>query len=147
LAIEAIHAKPPLPTYPTPEQRETLVNTIKQLSSITADLTKVVLEGDYIAKGEPEQEPTLSMPDYFPLLVFSKATLEHLAEKVDNAIKIKTAEERKKLIAKIHVLAKQLAKKSNIGVRFYDLETRKKELPVQYRKEDFKETSKEHDNV
>lgn len=42
----------------------------------------------HIAKDEPEPklEPMLSMPDYFPLLVFSKGTLEHLAEKVGNAI-------------------------------------------------------------
>lgn len=140
LIIEASRIIPPLSTYPTPEQRETLVNTIRQLSSITADLTKVVLEGDYIAKNEPEPklepEPMLSMPDYFPLLVFSKGTLEHLAEKVANALKIKEAEDRKKLIAKIETLGKTLAKQSNIGIEFYDLESRKKELPIQYRNPD-----------
>jgi phage anti-repressor protein/DNA-binding protein H-NS len=131
LAIEAFHPKLlPLPTYPTPEQRESIVNVLGQLSSITAELTKVVMKVEPEPKLEPE--PMLSMPDYFPLLVFSKGTLEHLAEKVGNAIKIKKAEERKKLIAKID----DLAKNANVGVEFYDLESRKKEVPVQYRNPD-----------
>jgi len=140
LIIEASRTAPPLSTYPTPEQRESIMNAIRQLSGISAELTKVVIEGDYIAKNEQapklELEPTLSMSDYFPLLVFSKGTLEHLAEKVANAIKLKEAEERKKLIAKIETLGKTLAKQSNIGIEFYDLDNRKKELPVQYRNPD-----------
>lgn len=66
------------------------------------------------------------------LLAFSKSELENLAEKVSSAIKYKENEERKELIAKIQDLAKQ----ASIGVDFYDLESRKKELPIQYRNPD-----------
>lgn len=66
------------------------------------------------------------------LLAFSKIQLENLAEKVSKAIKYKENEERMGLIIKIEELAKQ----ANIGVEFYDLESRKKELSVKYRNPD-----------
>lgn len=53
----------PLSIYPTPEQRESIVNAIRQLSGITAELTNA-LQGEYIAKNE-QSEPIHDTSDYF----------------------------------------------------------------------------------
>ncbi|HCW05797.1 MAG TPA: histone [Cytophagales bacterium] len=77
-------------------------------------------------------EQQLTSAEEEKLLAFSKSELENLAEKVSKAIKHKEAEERQGMITLIEDLARQ----ANIGVEFYDLESRKKELPIQYRHPD-----------
>jgi DNA-binding protein H-NS len=63
------------------------------------------------------------------LLAFSVSELEKLAGSVANALKYKAEEERRELIE----LIIETAKKANVGVEIYELDSRKKELSVQYR--------------
>jgi DNA-binding protein H-NS len=77
-------------------------------------------------------EKELTSEEEKKLLNFSKSELEDLADKVSKAIKYKENERRSRILAQIQ----EMAIEANIGVDFYDLESRKKELPIKYRNPD-----------
>ena len=78
------------------------------------------------------KEQELTIEEERKLLAFSMTELENLANKVSKAIERKKEKERNDLITMIIDMATQ----ANIGVDFYDLESRKRELPAKYRNPD-----------
>jgi DNA-binding protein H-NS len=82
--------------------------------------------------GVVPDEKQLTSEEEKKLRAFSISELEKLTESVAKALQYKKDEERRDLID----LIIETAKKANVGVDIYDLDSRKKELPIQYRNTD-----------